>query len=80
VESQDFVLSSVVKRADLGVYDLIRLAVAGTFPGGGFVGQYELASFHSLERLVLPSVRPQLDAAQSGLADDSLETGVPPQP
>ncbi|MEW5938128.1 MAG: BMP family ABC transporter substrate-binding protein, partial [Chloroflexota bacterium] len=79
-EAQDFVLSSAVKRADLGVYDLIRLAVAGTFPGGEFTGQYALASFHSLERWVLPSVRPRLDIVQRGLADGSLETGAPREP
>jgi basic membrane protein A len=80
VEQQDFVLSSVVKQAGEGVYELIRLAVEGKFPAGEFVGKYALASFHSLERLVLPSVRPRLEMVQRGLADGSIQTGVPREP
>lgn len=80
VENADLVLSSAVKQAGPSVYELIRLAVEGKFPGGEFQGEYALGPFHSLERLVQPTVRERLAAIQRGLADGSIQTGVSPEP
>jgi basic membrane protein A len=80
VEQADLVLSSAVKQAGLGVYELIRLTVEGKFPGGEFQGEYALGPFHSLERLVQPTVRERLASLQRGLADGSIQTGVSREP
>jgi len=80
VEPADFVLSSAVKQADVGVYELIRLAVTGQLPAGDFVGQYALGPARELERLIQPAVRERLEALRRGLADGSIQTGVPLNP
>ncbi len=80
IEASDFVLRSAVKQAGTGVYELIRLAVAGQFPAGEFVGEYALGPAHNLERLIPPTVQERLEALRRGLADGSIQTGVPAEP
>ena len=78
LENADFVLSSTVKQAGTGVYALIRrIAVEGQFPAGETRGEYALGPYHSLERQVPPTVRERLEQIRIGLADGSIQTGVP---
>ncbi len=80
LDNADFVLSSAVKWAVPGVYALIRLAVEGQFPAGERRGEYALGPHHSLERQVQPTVRARLEQVRIGLADGSIQTGVPLEP
>lgn len=80
LDNADFVLSSAVKQAGPGVYALIRLAVEGQFPAGETRGGYALGPHHSLERQVPPTVRERLEQIRLGLADGSIQTGVPAEP
>jgi basic membrane protein A len=80
VEAADFVLGSAVKQADAGVYELVRLAVSGQFPAGDFMGAFALSPARNLERLIQPGVRERLEALRRGLADGSIQTGVPALP
>jgi basic membrane protein A len=80
LENADFVISSVVKQAGLGVYALIQLAVEDQFPGGEVAGEFALGPAHSLENRIPPTVRERLERIRIGLTDGSLQTGVAPQP
>lgn len=80
IKASDMVLSSAVKQAGPGVFALIRLAVEGQFPAGERRGEYALGPWHSLERQVPPTVRARLEQIRMGLADGSIQTGVPPEP
>jgi basic membrane protein A len=77
LENADFVLSSALKQAAPSVYALIRLAVEGQFAAGETRGTYALGAWHSLERQVPPTVRARLEQIRIGLADGSIQTGVP---
>lgn len=80
IKYQDLVLGSAIKQVGPGVYGLIRLAVEGTLTSGEFRGEYALGPFHSLERLIQPTVRQRIGAIQQGLIDGSIKTGVSPEP
>lgn len=80
LENVDFVLSSIVRQAGASVYALIRLAVEGMFTAGETRGTYMLGPYHSLERQVPPTVRERLEQIRIGLADGSIQTGVPTEP
>lgn len=80
----DRILTSIIKRVDVGVYDQLKAIVAGTFTGNG---NYVLdvtndgltyAPFHDAAAAVSPEMEQRLQAAQAGLADGSLSTGVDP--
>jgi basic membrane protein A and related proteins len=80
LDNPDFVLSSAVKQAGIGVYGLIRLVVEGQFPAGETRGEYGLGPYHSLERQVQSTVRERLEQIRLGLAAGSIQTGVPSEP
>lgn len=80
IEASEFVLSSAVKQAAPAVYEMIRFAVAGQFPAGERRGAYAFAPWRGLERQIPPAVRERLEQIQRGLADGSIQTGVPPEP
>jgi len=80
LENADFVLNSAVKQAGVSVYALIRAFVEGQFPAGETRGTYALGPYHSLERQVPPTVRERLEQIRIGLADGSIQTGVPLEP
>ncbi len=80
----DRILTSIIKRVDVGVYDQIKAIVEGTFTGDG---NYVLdvtndgltyADFHDAAAAISPEMEQRLQAAQAGLADGSLTTGVDP--
>lgn len=80
MENTDQVLSSAGKNAGAGVYAMIRLAVQGQFSSGETRGEYMLCSYHELERLVPTTVSERLEQIRLGLANGSIQTGVPAEP
>ena len=80
LKSPDFVLSSVLKQAAPKVYELIRLAKEGTLPSGEVVGAYALGPYHSLGRLVPPTVQERIEQIRLGLVDGSIQTNVSREP
>ncbi len=80
MENAEQVLSSAGRNAGAGVYALIRLAVQGQFPAGETRGEYVLYPYHELERLVPTTVRERLEQIRLGLANGSIQTGVPAEP
>ncbi len=77
-EAQDVLLSSVIKLVASGVFDLIKIAREGNFPGGNFQGQSGYAPYHELDSEVPPEVKASMAEIQKGLADGSIETEVLP--
>ncbi len=80
LENMDQVISSAAKNAGAGVHALIQLASSGQFPGGETRGEYIPGPHHSLERLVPPTIRERIEQIRIGLADGSIQTGVPKEP
>ncbi len=79
MENAEQALSSA-GRNRAGVYALIRLAVEGQFPAGETRGEYVLCPYHELERLVPTTVHERLEQIRLGLANGSIQTGVPTEP
>jgi len=80
VKQPDRVLNSVVKDAHSIVYALILAAAQGQFAGGEFGGTYALAGYHDQARLIPPSVQERIEQIRKGLADGTIQTGVPREP
>jgi basic membrane lipoprotein Med (substrate-binding protein (PBP1-ABC) superfamily) len=80
----DKILTSVIKRVDVAVYEQIAAIVGGSFSGGGNAiygaenGGIGLAPFHQAEAAIPQAVRERLDQTLAALADGSLSTGVDP--
>ncbi|MGC1378332.1 MAG: BMP family ABC transporter substrate-binding protein [Anaerolineales bacterium] len=77
-DAQDMLLSSAMKEVTTGVFELIKAAKNGYFPGGDFPGKVGYAPFHSFESRIPADVEIKLTEIQQGLADGSIETGVSP--
>lgn len=78
-EAASRMLSSAVKLITPGVYDLVKAAVEGNFPGGDdFVGDAGFAPYHDLENDVPAEVKAKMEEIFNALLDGSLTTGVPP--
>jgi basic membrane lipoprotein Med (substrate-binding protein (PBP1-ABC) superfamily) len=75
-DAQDMLLSSAMKEVTAGVFDLIKAAKNGYFPGGNFFGKVGYAPFHNFESRIPVAVRTRLAEIQQGLADGSIDTGV----
>ncbi len=76
-EERKVLLSSAIKLITQGVFDLIKAAQEGNFPGGEFLGQVGYAPFHDLEDQVPSRVRIKMKEIQKGLADGSLGSDIP---
>jgi len=79
-EKQHVYLTSITKRMDMTVLEVIKQAMDGTFTGGSLVGTLEnggvdLAPFHDMESLVSDSLRAELDAVRRGIIDGSINVG-----
>ncbi len=80
----DRLLSSAVKRVDLGVYDQILGVIDGSFAGGGHYildaanGGITYAPFHETEDDVPDAVKQRLEEIRKMLASGELQTGVDP--
>ena len=77
-DSRAILLSSAIKLVSPGVYDLIKAAREGNFPGGNFLGQVGYAPYHDLDRIIPPAVKTKMKEIQNGLADGSIETNILP--
>ena len=76
-EAQKGLVTSVVKLVTPGVFNLIKAAKEGTFPGGNFTGQVNYAPFHALKDLVSDEVKAKLNEVRAALLNGSLKTNVP---
>jgi basic membrane protein A len=73
-------LTSIMKRMDSTVYQVIEQAMAGNFEGGVIVGTLEnggvaIAPFHDLESAVPADLAAELDAVRAGIIDGSIAVG-----
>lgn len=80
VKTSGQVIASVVKDAKNIVYVLVAAAAQGQLAGGEFGGTYTLAANETLARLIPPSIQGRIEQIQRGLADGSIQTGVPREP
>ncbi len=76
-EYQQVILTSVMKRIDVAVYDTISDMVHGGFTGGTVTysiadGGVEIAPFHAFEGRVPASLKAQIDAARKALMNGSI--------
>lgn len=72
-------LSSAMKLITPGVFDLLKSARDGNFPGGNYLGDVTYAPFHDLENQVPSEVKTAMEQINTGLLDGSIETNVPPE-
>lgn len=76
--SGDTILTSVVKRVDVAVFDTVKDAVGGTFPGGqnkvfGLKeGGMDLAPFHDFDTKVPQAVKDAVAKAKAGIIGGSI--------
>ena len=74
----DLWLTSVRKRYDVAVKNVVQLVVNGTFEGGGTYlgnvgnGSVDLAPFHDLEDRVPADLKTRLAELRAGIADGSI--------
>lgn len=73
-------LTSVTKRMDATVFEVIELAMAGNFEGGLLVGTLDnggvdLASFHDMEGDVPDALKSELDALRQQIISGDLIVG-----
>ncbi|RME86662.1 MAG: BMP family ABC transporter substrate-binding protein [Anaerolineae bacterium] len=77
-EAAPRLLSSAMKMITPGVFELIKMAKEGNFPGGNYLGKAGYAPYHDLENEVPDDVKAKMEEIYQALLDGSLETGVPP--
>lgn len=77
-EAHACLVSSAMKLITPGVFDLIKLASEGSFPGGNYVGKTGLAPFHDFEDQIPQEVKDKLAEIEAGLEDGSISTGYNP--
>jgi len=73
-------LTSITKRMDSTVLEVIEAAMEGTFKGGVLVGTLanggvDLAPFHDMEGLVPDELKAELEALRKGIIDGSINVG-----
>lgn len=71
-------LTSIMKRMDSTVMDVIRMAQEGTFKGGVLEGTLasggvDIAPFHDFEDAVPAELKAELDAIRAGIIDGSIK-------
>ncbi|MHC0054598.1 BMP family lipoprotein [Actibacterium sp. D379-3] len=79
-EKQHVYLTSITKRMDATVMDVIKRAMDGTFEGGNIVGTLDnggvdLAPFHDMDRFVSDELKQELAVIRAGLIDGSIKIG-----
>ena len=77
-EARPCLITSAMKLITDGVFDLIKMAKDGNFPGGNYFGDVGLAPFHDFEDDVPQEVKDKLDEIRKGLMDGSIDTGWNP--
>ena len=79
-EVRKMLLSSAMKVITPGVFNLIKAAKEGQFPGGtNFVGMIGYAPFHDQASNVPPDVKDTMKEIEKGLRDGSILTNVEPE-
>ncbi|WP_239025429.1 BMP family lipoprotein [Roseicyclus persicicus] len=73
-------LTSIMKRMDATVFQVIEQAIAGTFEGGVIVGTLEnggvdIAPFHDFEGSVPAALAEELATVRAGIIDGSIAVG-----
>jgi basic membrane protein A len=71
-------ITSAMKLIVPGVFDLIKLANDGAFPGGLYFGDVGLAPFHDFDSQIPQDVKDKLEEIDAGLKDGSISTGYAP--
>jgi basic membrane protein A len=71
-EYADVVLTSVLKNMDVAVLDSVKAVVDGTFAGGDYLGTLDNGGVGIAGSF--PDLQSQLDAAQAGIIDGSIQT------
>lgn len=80
-ERKQVYLTSVTKRMDATVLEVIKAAMEGTFKGGILLGSLEnggvdLAPFHDMEDAVPAELKQELEAIRAGIIDGSIKVGA----
>ena len=73
--AQPCLVSSAMKLITPAVIDLVNMANDGTFPGGNYVGDADLAPFHDFDDMIPQELKDLLEATKAGLIDGSIDTG-----
>lgn len=79
-EKKHVYLTSITKRMDSTVYDVIKQAMDGNFKGGVLVGTLasggvDIAPFHDMDALVPSELKAELDVIRKGIVDGSIKVG-----
>ncbi|KGF67690.1 membrane protein [Hoeflea sp. BAL378] len=77
-ERKQVYLTSVTKRMDATVFDVIKQAMDGKFEGGILLGSLanggvDLAPFHDMEDAVPAELKQELEAIRAGIVDGSIK-------
>jgi basic membrane protein A len=80
-EKAEVYLTSVLKRMDSTVTQVINMAQDGSFEGGLIVGTLEnegvgLAPYHSFEDAVPDELKAEIEAVKAGIIDGSITVGM----
>jgi basic membrane protein A len=78
-EYASIILTSVIKRMDVAVFDTIQQVIDGNFEGGVYVGTLEnggvgITSFHHLDALVSDELEAELDQVRVDIMAGKLQT------
>jgi basic membrane protein A len=76
-EYKEVVLTSVLKKIDVAVFNTVKDAVEGTFTGGSVTytiadGGVDIAPFHDFDSQVSAELKAEIEAAKAALIDGSL--------
>jgi basic membrane protein A len=78
-EFSEMILTSVIKRMDVAVFDAITQVLAGTFEGGVYIGTLsnggvDIAPFHELEGLVSEELNRELEQVKDQIIAGEITT------
>ena len=79
-ERKHVYLTSIMKRMDSTVFQVVEMAMKGEFEGGLVVGTLEnngvgLAPFHDFDAAVPAELKAELEAIRAGIIDGSIKVG-----
>ena len=74
-------LTSITKRMDATVFDVIKKSMDGEFEGGILLGSLEnggvdLAPFHDMEDAVPAELKQELETIRAGIIDGSIKVAA----
>jgi basic membrane protein A len=75
-EARPCLVSSAMKMINPGVFDLIKGAKEGHFPGGNLIGPVGLAPFHDFDSQIPQVTKDKLPDIAAALANGTINTGV----